>query len=172
MLSYQVLFDYFKEERGHLIQAFEGLSYEEFVRPRGLSFGSIKDVFVHTIIVEDVWLHYRPNGVTMSSQIKREDIKNLQDVKRYVAEVDAKTVMLFQQLTDQELKREFKVIRPRPGGRESVERLGVILYHVPIEVIHHYGEIFAEFWKMGIDAPYYAYPRYLRDKIPESKLAR
>jgi uncharacterized damage-inducible protein DinB len=166
MLSYQVLFDYFKAERGYLIQAFEGLSHEAFVRPRGLSFGSIKDVFVHTILVEDVWLHYRPKGVTMSSQITREDIQTLHDVKQYMAEVDAKTVRLFQQLTDQDLKREFRVIRPRPGGPESVNRLDVILYHVPIEVIHHYGELFAEFWKMGLDAPYYAYPRYIRDKRP------
>jgi uncharacterized damage-inducible protein DinB len=161
MLTYSVLFDYFKHARRYLIRAFERLSHEEFVRPRGLSFDSIKDVFVHTIMVEDVWLHYRPNGVTMSSQVLK-DIKTLHDVEQYVADVDAKTAALFQRLTVQDLRQQFPVIRP--GGRNSVECLSDILYHVPIEIIYHYGELFAEFWKMGVDAPYYSYRQYAHDR--------
>jgi uncharacterized damage-inducible protein DinB len=168
MLTYRVLFDYFKLARAPLIQAFEGLSHEEFIRPRGLSFDSIKDVFVHTIMVEDVWLHYRPKGVTMSSQVLKE-IQSLQDVKHYVADVDAKTTALFQRLTAEDLRQQFKVIRP--GGRDSVERLGDVLYHVPIEIIYHYGELVAEFWKMGIDAPYYSYRQYVHDQQQPSSLA-
>jgi hypothetical protein len=32
------------------------------------------------------------------------------------------------------------------------------------ENYYHYGEIFAEFWKMNVDAPYYSYLAYAKEK--------
>jgi uncharacterized damage-inducible protein DinB len=54
MIGFRELFGYFKTERTGLIQLFEKLSDEEFTKDRGLSFGSIKNVFIHTVMVEDV----------------------------------------------------------------------------------------------------------------------
>lgn len=161
MLSYTDLFDYFKRERDRLVAALEKLPPEELTRNRELSFYSIKDVLVHTVIVEDAWLHYRAAGRGEPS-VKFEDFKTLGDVKRYMAEVDAKTAELFRNLKPEDLKREVK--RTYPDGRVAVYTLEEVLYHIPIEVIHHYGEIFAEFWKMNIDAPYYSYLNYSRDR--------
>jgi uncharacterized damage-inducible protein DinB len=67
-------------------------------------------------------------------------------------------------LTEHDFDQEFKVIRP--GGRDSIERLRDVLYHIPIEVIHHYGKIFATFWKMDIGTPYYPYRQYIYDTAP------
>ena len=163
MLSYQDLFDYFKKEREGLVHIFETMSEEEFTKNRGLSFDSIKDVFVHTVIVEDNWLHYRAAGLGEGTQ-KVEDFRNLQEIKGYITEVDTKTARLFNTMTSNDLKKGVK--RVQPDGKEIVYPLGDVLYHIPIEVIHHYGEIFAEFWKININAPYYSYLAYSTGKKP------
>src|SRR5579875_1405681 len=141
MLGYEELFDYFKRERDKIVSALEKMPQEEFTKNRELSFYSIKDVLVHTVLVEDNWLHYRAAGR---------------------GEVDQKTLELFRRLKPEDLKREVR--RVYPDGRVSVYTLEQVLYHVPIEVIHHYGEIFAEFWRMNVDAPYYSYLNYSKDK--------
>jgi uncharacterized damage-inducible protein DinB len=116
------------------------------------------------VLVEDIWLHYRAAGIDIDAWNLRkfEDFKNLQDVKKYLANVDVKTASLFTKMTDHDLRKEIK--RVHPDGKEDVHKLEDLLYHVPIEVIHHYGEIFAEFWKMDITAPYYSYLNYSKDK--------
>jgi uncharacterized damage-inducible protein DinB len=161
LLSYQDVFDYFKKEREGLVQIFKIMSDEEFTKNRGLSFESIKDVFVHTVIVEDNWLHYRAAGLGESTQ-KLENFRNLQEIMRYITEVDTKTNSLFKNITSNDLKKMVK--RPLPDGKETVYPLGDVLYHIPIEAIHHYGEIFAEFWKLNINAPYYSYLLYAQEK--------
>ena len=163
MLSYQDLFEYFKKEREELVRVFETMPEEEFTKNRGLSFDSVKDVFVHTVIVEDNWLHYRAAGLGEGTQ-KVEDYRSLQEIKRYITEVDTKTTRLFNTMTSNDLKKRVK--RVQPDGKEAVYPLGDVLYHIPIEVIHHYGEIFAEFWKSNINAPYYSYLAYSTGKKP------
>jgi uncharacterized damage-inducible protein DinB len=162
MVGYEELFDYFKRERVGLLQTFENISIDDFTRDRGLSFGSIKGVFVHTVMVEDIWLHYRIAGLGVHTPFKQEDFVNLEDIVKYINEVDEKTVNFFRTLTKKELNREFKVARP--DGRESVEKIENVLYHIPIENIHHYGEIFAELWKMSIQVPYHSYLTYIKER--------
>jgi len=156
------MFDYFKRARAKLVEAFDKMPNPEFTRSRGLSFESIKDVFVHTVMVEDNWLHYRFAGLGPSTGRNFQDFKNIEDVKKYMAEVDAKTAGLFGKITEQDLRKTFK--RSLPNGKEEVLQLEQVLDHIPIEIIYHYGEIFAEFWKMNVDAPYYSYLAYSKEK--------
>jgi uncharacterized damage-inducible protein DinB len=158
MLDYLELFDYFKKARAKLVESLEKLTNEEFTKNRGLSFDSIKDVITHTIMVEDNWLHYRYAGLGAGTDRKFQEFKNITDVKSYMSEVDDKTAKLFQKLAEADLQKPVK--RPLPNGGVTVYSLENVLYHVPIEIIYHYGEIFAEFWKMNIDAPYYSYLGY------------
>lgn len=46
------MFDYFKRERARLMETLEKLSNEELGKNRELSFPSIRDVLVHTVIVQ------------------------------------------------------------------------------------------------------------------------
>ncbi|MGA2785205.1 MAG: DinB family protein [Candidatus Bathyarchaeia archaeon] len=157
-MDYLELFDYFKKARAKLVESLEKLTNEEFTKNRGLSFDSIKDVITHTIMVEDNWLHYRYAGLGAGTDRKFQEFKNITDVKSYMSEVDDKTAKLFQKLAEADLQKPVK--RPLPNGGVTVYSLENVLYHVPIEIIYHYGEIFAEFWKMNIDAPYYSYLGY------------
>ena len=156
-MNYTELFDYFKSERTRIVESFEKLPYEELEKNRELSFYSIKDVFLHTIDVEDAWLHYRRLGKPEHG-FHPERFHGLAEIKDYISEVDAKTNALLPALTEEDLKLD--VHRKHSDGRETVYPLKDVLYHIPIEVIHHYGEIFAEFWKMNLDAPYLSYLKY------------
>lgn len=166
MLHYNEMFDYFKKERAKLIEIFEKLSDETFTENRGLSFDSIKNVFVHTVMLEDSWLHYRAAGIP-GTGLKHEDFQDLRAIRRYIDEVDAKTALLFARITGSDMSREVR--RPHPDGTENVYTLEQVLYHIPIEVIHHYGEIFAELWKMNLEAPYYSYLEYSRNRMEHNK---
>jgi uncharacterized damage-inducible protein DinB len=162
LLSYGELFDYFKRARGKLIEALERLPEVEFTRARGLSFESIKDVLLHTVMNEDTWLHYRLPGLGNSTTRRFEEFKNLGDIKKYIAEVDAKTDKLFARITKDDLRISVKRIA-RDGSEESFE-LEQVLYQLPLEAIYHFGEIFGEFWKMNLKAPCYPYLAYSEEK--------
>ena len=161
MIDFHDLFMYFKKERRELIKALEHLTRNQFTQDVGLSFGSIKNVLVHTVIVEDTWLHYRITGGGASSTHVPEDFMTLNEIKQYMADVDAKTRLFLDSVTDELLQRDVRVARP--SGRSSVDKIINILYHIPIEIIHHYGEIFAILWKMNIIAPYYSYLDFTRE---------
>lgn len=103
----------------------------------------------------------RAAGIAASTSLTLESFKDLQHVKRYATEVDPKTERLFDKMTESDLQREVK--RTTRDGRE-VFSLEQVLYHLPIEIIYHFGEIFREFWKMNIDVPYYSYLAYLNEK--------
>jgi len=162
LVDYKELFDYFKNQRRRLIEALEKLPKEQFTKEREFSFPSIKDLLVHTVIVEDNWLHYRAAGIGRGTSLEPEDFKDLLEVKRYIAEVDSKTDKMFSKMTEKDLQREVK--RTTQDGKVETYSLEQILYHVPIEITYHFGEIFGEFWKMDVDAPYYSYLAYSRDK--------
>ncbi len=157
LLSYQDLFDYFKKEREKLLPVLKNMSEEEFTKNRGLSFDSIKNVFVHTVIVEDNWLHYRIAGLGEITK-RVEDFRNMQEIIEYMKEVDTKTNKFFTTITQDDFKKLVK--RTKSDGEEIMYPLGDVLYHIPIEMIHHYGEIFAELWKINNYAPYYSYLEY------------
>jgi uncharacterized damage-inducible protein DinB len=162
LLGYEELFDYFKRAREKLIEALEHLPAEEFTKVRGLSFETMKDVLLHTVMNEDTWLHYRLPGLGNSTTRRFEEFKNLEDIKKYIVEVDVKTNRLFARITRDDLRRPIKRIS-RDGSEESFE-LEQVLYQLPIEAIYHFGEIFAEFWKMNLKAPYYPYLAYSEEK--------
>ncbi len=161
MIDFRDLFLYFKKERSELIKALEQLTRNQFIQDVGLSFGSIKDVLAHTVIVEDTWLHYRITEGETVSPCRPEDFTTLNEIKQYMADVDAKTQSFLDSVTAEILQRDLRVTRP--SGRSSVDKIINILYHIPIEVIHHYGEIFAVLWKQNIIAPYYSYLDYTRE---------
>lgn len=161
MLDYIEMFDYFKSERKGIVEAFEKMPNGEFVRNRELSFYSLKDVFLHTIDVEESWLHYSFPGKTRK-EFAPQNYMDIGAVKERISEVDAKTAELFKILTSDDMKKP--VWRKFHDGRETTYPMEAVLYHVPIEIIHHYGEIFAEFWKMNVNAPYFSYLRFSETK--------
>jgi uncharacterized damage-inducible protein DinB len=75
--------------------------------------------------------------------------------------VDRKTEVFFHTMTEERLQQRMNVVRP--NGRTTDDTIGDVLYQIPIEIIHHYGELLAELWKMNAEIPYYTYLKFRRE---------
>lgn len=145
--------------RASYLEAMTKLPWQEVIASRGLSFDSMRDVFLHLTLVEDRWINY-----IIPSRFHEwvdPDFNVFQDVAslaNYMRQVHAKTEVYLSKLDDAELTRLILV----PWGEKPYPKLSVetVLTHLVMEDMVHYGELSAAFWQMGLDAPYRAYWRY------------
>ena len=135
------------------------LPWCEVVKPRGASFDSLRDVFLHLTLVEDRWINYAiPDRLSLWVDPIFDDFKNIESVKNYMLQVEEKTQQFLEPLTVEDLNREIVV----PWGEKPYARLSVeaVLTHMVLEDMIHYGELSALLWQMGEEAPYSAFWRY------------
>jgi uncharacterized damage-inducible protein DinB len=145
--------------RAAYVDAMSKLPWQEVVLPRGLSYDSMRDVFVHLTYVEDRWINYIVPG--RFREWVDPDFNAFLDVASlasYMQQVHAKTEVYLSKLDDAELSRLILV----PWGEKSYPKQNVetVLTHMVMEDMVHYGELSAAFWQMGLEAPYKAFWRY------------
>jgi len=136
------------------------LPWPEVVKPRGLSFDSARNVFLHLTVVEDRWVNYiLPNRFAVWEDPDFNSYTDVESLKRYVEALKKSTETLIQNLTPEDLSR--KVTLPwanyKPSTQVTVE---TALTHMVLEDMIHYGELSAMLWQMNLEAPYLAYCRY------------
>ena len=145
--------------RGLYYDALAKMSWKEVVEPLGLSFDSLRDVFLHLTLVEDRWINYIIRGRFKEwTDLNFDNFKNIEDLKNYVKHVRDGTESYFKTLTADELNRQ--VIIPwgdKPGTLITVE---TALTHMVIEDMIHYGELSAALWQKGLEAPYFGFWRF------------
>jgi uncharacterized damage-inducible protein DinB len=145
--------------RAAYIEAMTKLPWQEVVVPRGLSFDSMRDVFVHLTLVEDRWINYIiPDRYSQWVDPDFNAFEDVESLANYMRQVHAKTEMYLSKLDDAELNRLISV----PWGEKPYPKLSVetVLTHMVMEDMVHYGELSAAFWQMGLEAPYKAFWRY------------
>lgn len=145
--------------RASYLEAMTKLPWPEVVLPRGLSFDSMRDVFVHLTYVEDRWINYVIPG--RFSEWVDPDFNAFSDAASlfsYIQQVHAKTEEYLSGLDDAKLNR-FIVV---PWGEKPFPELKLesVLTHMVMEDMVHFGELSAVFWQMGLEAPYKAFWRY------------
>jgi uncharacterized damage-inducible protein DinB len=145
--------------RASYLEAMAKLPWPEVVMQRGLSFNSMRDVFVHLTYVEDRWINYIIPG--RFREWVDPDFNAFSDaasLAQYMQQVNAKTEVYLSSLDDAELTRLIVV----PWGEKPYPELKIeaVLTHMVMEDMVHYGELSAAFWQMGLEAPYKAFWRY------------
>jgi uncharacterized damage-inducible protein DinB len=145
--------------RASYLEALTTLPWSQVVLSRGLSFDSMRDVFVHLTYVEDRWINYIIPG--RFREWVDPDFNAFQDsasLADYMQQVHAKTDAHLSKLDEAELNRLIVV----PWGEKPYPQLKVeaVLTHMVLEDMVHFGELSAAFWQMGMEAPYKAYWRY------------
>ena len=130
------------------------LPWVAVVEPRGLSFDSMRDVFLHLTVVEDRWIGF----VILGSKkewvgLDFDAFNDFDAFEKMHAADNGKHGKLFRKLSDEELKREVVV----PFGDKQKISVETVLTHIVIEDMIHYGELSAAFWQMGLQAPYMAF---------------
>ncbi len=153
------LYKYNSNVRKKYLDAIENLSWEEVVKDRGASFGSIRNVFLHVLDAYRRWFQAVIKGVpyqrdyTLSSTA--ENFKSVDDLRRFEKEIDSLVMGILETLRDEDLSRVFVV-----EGRDKIKRdltMEVILMHMIEEELQHRGEINCMFWQQNIDPPITGY---------------
>jgi len=140
-------------------EAMVKLSWQDVTALRGLSFDSMRNVFVHLALVEDRWVNYTiPDRFNEWVDPNFSSFKNMKSLKAYMQRIHGDTEKYLAKLTDQELNRLIVV----PWGDKPYHKLKIeeVLTHMVMEDMVHYGELSAAFWQMGLEAPYKAIWRY------------
>jgi uncharacterized damage-inducible protein DinB len=142
--------------RESYFEALSKLSWEEVAAVRGLSWDSMRNVFVHLTLVEDRWINYViPCRFTEWVDPDFDSFINMDSLKKYMRHVHCITENYLARLSPEELNREIVV----PWGEKPFIKLKVeaVLTHMVMESMIHYGELSAALWQMGLEAPYKAY---------------
>jgi uncharacterized damage-inducible protein DinB len=135
------------------------LPWAEVVAERSLSFGSMRDVFLHLTLVEDRWINYTiPGKFKDWRDPDFESFRDMELLRKYMQCVEENTEKYLAALTPNELCREIEV----PWGEKPYSHLSVetCLTHMVLEDMIHYGELSAALWQMGQEAPYLGFWRY------------
>ncbi len=141
------------------LDAFAKLHWDEVTANKGLSFDSMRNVFLHLTLVEDRWINYIIPGRFKEWADPDFDVYyDVDSLKRYADAVRARTEAYLANLSTEELGKQIVVPwGDKPYAELSVE---VCLCHMVLENMIHYGELSAALWQMGLEAPYMAFWRF------------
>jgi uncharacterized damage-inducible protein DinB len=145
--------------RGLYFEAMTKLRWSKVTIDKGLSFNSMRNVFLHLTLVEDRWINYIiPDRFEAWVDPDFESFKDMDSLKRYIEQTKEKTEEYLAKLSREELKNQVVV----PWGEKPYSKFSVetILSHMVMENMIHYGELSAAFWQMGLEPPYMGFWRY------------
>lgn len=159
IIDMRKLFNYNKKVRHKFLEAFETLPWEEFVRNREASFNSMKNIFLHTLQVEDRFVNGVVAGEMEPPQRSFEEYAMMGDVVEGMHEVECRTQVTLDRLTDKDLDHEAEF--QRRDGSKAKSRIEDLLIHVFEEEIHHGGELIALFWQLNREPPAVGWTQYI-----------
>lgn len=153
------LFGYNWYARRKFLKSMNEIPWEKVTESCGASFDSIRDIFVHSLQSEQIWIR-RLSGKSIEgiSDTPFTNFKNVNIIEEYADKVEAETNEYLETLTDKKLGNVFE-FKGRDGkiNRYKVED---ILMHVIEEEIHHRGELICIYWQHDIQPPYTSYMAY------------
>lgn len=142
--------------RRRFLDSMAELAWAQVVESCGASFDSIRNVFVHSLQAEQVWIRRLAGKSTEGVyDTPFSTYHNVDALRAYADTVEAETHEYLETATDAELKRTFEYER-RDGTRYRYATADVLL-HVIEEEIHHRGELLCLFWQRDLRPPYTSY---------------
>ena len=147
------LIEYNHVVRGLYLDAMNKITWGQVVEPRGLSFDSMRNVFLHLTHVEDRWINYIiPGRFKEWLDLDFETFKDIESLQKYALQVKSKTEIYIKTLSINELSRQ--IAGPWADKPSTIISVKTALTHMVMEDMIHYGELSAALWQMGIEAPY------------------
>jgi uncharacterized damage-inducible protein DinB len=112
---FRLLFDYSYWARDRLMAAADGMSDEDYAKPNGFNYGSIRGILTHTLGSEAGYAA-RWRGETVDSPINQETLPTLSSlIERWAAE-ESKNRAFLSKLSDDDVQRE--IVSVRRSGEE------------------------------------------------------
>jgi uncharacterized damage-inducible protein DinB len=109
------LLEYNEYLQHRYLEAFEKLSWGEFVEDRGASFNSLRNIFLHCVNVTNIYINHRIQKDTSISRIEYDDFDNFEKIREYMEQVESKANNYLSKVTPEELSRKIE-IRGRDGS--------------------------------------------------------
>ena len=152
--TFRDLFDYNYWARDRQLEACAALSSEQFLRPMGSSFSSVRDTQAHLVAVEWIW-HERWRGKSPTKIDAQEfaagtfpDVTSIRD--RWGA-MEGKVRSFLAGLSEADLARPLNYKNMK--GENWTYPLGQVLLHVVNHQTYHRGQITTLLRQLGAAAP-------------------
>jgi len=145
--------------RHSYLDTFGKLPWEEFVKDRQASFGSLRNIFLHCIFVFDLWINHLIRGDDHVPRINFEDFDSMDKVREYMERVESDVSHYLSTVTPEELSRVFD--RKQKSGSVIQMTVEDMLIDFFQEETHHRGEFIAILWQMGIKPPHMGWGKYM-----------
>jgi len=152
------MLEYSQYLRHAYFETFSKLPWAEFVKNRGASFDSIRNVFLHCVEVLDRYVNQFIRGNSERPRINFDDYDSIEKIKMYLDRVESDINAYLQTVTPAELKRKFERKFTSVTVTLTVEDALIDIFQ---EETHHYGEFIALLWQMKIEPPHLGWSRYL-----------
>ena len=141
------------------LDTFNRLPWEAFVKDRGASFGSLRNILLHFVSYQDFLINHLLQGDAHEPVIKFDEFDHMEKIITYSASVDTRVNAYLGRVDDQELLR--KVERKFKDGTVVQLTVEDVLIHLFQEEIHHMGEFIALLWQMDIEPPHLGWAKYI-----------
>ncbi|MCJ7633368.1 DinB family protein [Candidatus Bathyarchaeota archaeon] len=144
------------------------LPWSEVIKDRGASFPSLRDIFVHSLGVEDRIINYVvpgrfPGYEKWDKIIDLGKFSNMDILKEHIEEVEKKVDSYLKNVTENELNRKVEV--PRRATPTYLLSVEDILIHVAVENIYHMGEMEAIFYQLDKQPPFLDWSGFLQETV-------
>ncbi|MGD0029564.1 MAG: DinB family protein [Candidatus Bathyarchaeia archaeon] len=159
------LFGYNWYSRRRFLKSMAEIPWQTVVESSGASFDSIRDIFVHSLQAEHLWIR-RLSGKSIEGIYNAPftQYMNCKSIQEYADKVEAETNDYLSTLTDEKLQSTFE-FKGRDGNTYK-NKIEDTLMHVVEEEIHHRGEILCIYWQHDIQPPYTSYTTYKNQTLP------
>ncbi|MGA2270174.1 MAG: DinB family protein [Bryobacteraceae bacterium] len=144
------LFDYNYWARDRQLQACGALDQEQFLRPIGGSFPSVRETLAHLVAVEWIWLE-RWRGKSPRTLIPVEEFPTLAAVTERWSAVEREMRPYLAGLDEETLGRTFTYLSTR--GEKWTYPLWRMIYHLLNHQSYHRGQVTTLLRMLGVEPP-------------------
>ena len=145
---YQELFDYNYWARDRQLEACAGLSTEEFIRPLGNSFPSLRDTLAHMLGAEWLWLE-RWNGRSPRAMLPSSEFSNVASIEQRRRVVERNMQQYLSGLTEDALSRTITYTNMK--GENWTYPLWRMLFHLINHQTYHRGQVTTMLRQIGAE---------------------
>ena len=153
------LMEYSQYLRHSYLDTFRKLSWNEFVKDRGASFDSLRNIFLHSVEMMDRLVNHTILGNAELPRIAFDDYNSMDNVEAYLTRVESSVNRYLMKITSEELSR--KVLRKFRDGATAWMTVEDVLFDLFQEETHHRGEFIAILWQMGMEPPHLWWGKYI-----------
>ena len=134
----ELLFDYAYWANGKLLSVISKLSPEEFKRPVGGSYESVRNTMVHILSAEWGWLS-RCGGKERGPRLNAADFPSLESVLEVWGKVEGYVREFLSVLKDEDMVRNIEFVDDRAGSHSMP--LVELMHHAMNHGVHHRGQL-------------------------------